>query len=216
MDRPEWIAVNPANPGEIYCTLTNNKDRGAAGKPPTDAANPRKNNLFGHIIHWLEDNNDPAATAFRWDIFALAGRPDATAPEHKNGRYQGDTFGSPDGLHYDANGILWIQTDISTSTLNRKEYADTGHNMMLASIPSTGEIKRFLTGPAGCEITGISFTADHRTLFVNIQHPGEPASELSDPAAPTAISRWPDGAQSGRPRSATVVIRKDDGGVIGL
>jgi secreted PhoX family phosphatase len=63
--------------------------------------------------------------------------------------------------------------------------------------------------------TGIVATPDGRSLFINIQHPGEPASERSDPAAPKAISTWPDGPAGGRPRAATVVIRKLDGGVIG-
>jgi secreted PhoX family phosphatase len=49
-------------------------------------------------------------------------------------------------------------------------------------------------------------------MFVNIQHPGEPPRERTDPAHPTAISAWPHG---GRPRAATVVIRKNDGGIIG-
>ena len=67
-------------------------------------------------------------------------------------------------------------------------------------------------GPAGCEITGVTSTPDLRTMFVNIQHPGENASERSDPNEPMKISKWPNGA---RPRSATVVVRRKDGGVIG-
>ena len=90
-----------------------------------------------------------------------------------------------------------------------------GNNQMLATIPETGETRRFLTGPNGCEVTGLAFTPDLKTMFVNIQHPGEPASERSDPGAPQASSSWPDGAQGGRPRAATVVIRREDGGVIG-
>ena len=72
-----------------------------------------------------------------------------------------------------------------------------------------------VTGPNGCEVTGVITTPDGRTMFVNIQHPGEAPSERSDPAKPTAFSSWPDGAGAGRPRSATIVIRKRDGGVIG-
>ena len=79
----------------------------------------------------------------------------------------------------------------------------------------TGEVRRFLTGPNGCEITGVINTPDGRTMFVNIQHPGETSSERNDPAKPKAVSSWPDGASGGRPRSATIVIRKNDGGVIG-
>jgi uncharacterized protein len=113
----------------------------------------------------------------------------------------------------DRRGVLWIETDVSTSTLNHGDYARLGNNMMLAADPTTGEVRRFLTGPGGCEITGVIATPDGRTMFVNIQHPGETASERSDPARPTAVSAWPNGA--GRPRSATIAIRKRDGGVIG-
>ena len=109
--------------------------------------------------------------------------------------------------------MLWIQTDVSTSALNRGDNARLGNNMMLAADPATGEVRHFLTGPRGCEITGVITTPDGRTMFVNIQHPGETPTERSDPARPTAVSAWPDGA--GRPRSATIVIRKRDGGVIG-
>ena len=96
---------------------------------------------------------------------------------------------------------------------------------MLACDPATGEVRHFLTGPVGCEITGIALTPDGRTMFVNIQHPGEPLTprndglELpnvhSDPADPTRYSNWPDFKPGGRPRSATVAIRKADGGQIG-
>lgn len=58
-------------------------------------------------------------------------------------------------------------------------------------------------------------TPDGRTLFINIQHPGEPLDDTvfaSDPGAPSRFSSWPFG---GRPRSATVGITRDDGGVIG-
>ena len=75
--------------------------------------------------------------------------------------------------------------------------------------------RTLLTGPNGCEITGVINTPDGRTMFVNIQHPGETSSERNDPAKPKAVSSWPDGVSGGRPRSATLVIRRNDGGVIG-
>ncbi len=213
MDRPEWIAVHPERPGELYCTLTNNSERGTDGKPGTDAVNPRARNVFGHIVRWNETGDDPTATTFGWDLFALAGNPELDGD--RKGTVKGDAFGSPDGLAFSSNGILWIQTDVSTSTINQKEYSGMGNNQMLACIPATGEVRRFLTGPRGCEITGIAFAPDNRSLFINIQHPGETSSERSDPARPKAVSSWPDGDAGGRPRSATVVIRKRDGGVIG-
>jgi secreted PhoX family phosphatase len=213
MDRPEWIAVHPRT-NEVYCTLTNNANRGTAAVPGLNAANPRSNNVFGHIIRWRETGNDPAALKFKWDLFVEAGdpqHPDAS----RRGNIKGDAFGSPDGLWFDDSGLLWIQTDVSSSTLNRNHYERMGNNQMLCADIRTGEVRRFLTGPRGSEVTGVIMTPDARTMFVNIQHPGESPSERSDPAKPHAYSTWPDGPSGGRPRSATVVIRKNDGGVIG-
>jgi uncharacterized protein len=215
MDRPEWMAVHP-HTGEVFATLTNNSQRGQQGRA-VDEANPRADNIMGHIIRWREGaakGSDAAATEFRWMQFALAGDPNAEQPAHR-GNIKGDMYGSPDGLTFDAGGLLWIQTDVSTSAMHQGPYKNMGNNMMLCADPFTGETKRFLTGPKGCEITGISFTSDRRTVFINIQHPGETASERSDPAAPQAVSHWPDGPKGGRPRSATVAIRRRDGGMVG-
>ena len=231
MDRPEWIAVNPTAAGEVYCTLTNNSGRTAA---TVDEANPRANNRYGHIIRWNEATGDTAALAFEWDVFVLAGDPAlaANAGTAQVGNINGDTFGSPDGLWFDKQGRLWIQTDISTSALGKGTsaggYVNMTNNMMLAADTVTGEIKRFLTGPKGCEVTGVITTPDGKTMFVNIQHPGEGASDNSNPADalyPNVISMWPSSQGYGfqgvagddklRPRSGTVVITRTDGGVIG-
>ncbi len=213
MDRPEWIAVHPGT-HEVYCTLTNNSQRGAKDRPGVDQANPRANNAFGQIIRWREMGGDPAALDFQWDLFAIAGDPQHPDVARR-GNIKGDAYGSPDGLWFDDSGLLWIQTDVSSSTLNKGHYERMGNNQMLAADVRTGETRRFLTGPNGSEITGVVMTPDRRTLFINIQHPGETASERSDPKKPQAVSTWPGGSSGGRPRSATVVIRKNDGGVIG-
>jgi secreted PhoX family phosphatase len=211
MDRPEWIDVD--HNGWVYCTLTNNSNRGMGKNPGTDAANPRAANSMGHIIRWKEDG-DFDGTRMRWNHFVLAGDPANTRAEAR-GNVQGDPFACPDGLWTDARGLLWIQTDMSTSAMGKGDLARMGNNMMLAADPATGEIRRFLTGPRGCEITGATSTPDGRTMFINIQHPGESPSERSDPADPGRYSTWPSGQPGARPRSATVVIRRRDGGVIG-
>lgn len=211
MDRPEWLAVD--RQGWVYCTLTNNSHRGAANQPAADAANPRANNTAGHIIRWKEQG-DFDGTAFEWNHFVLAGDP-ANERADARGNVKGDIFACPDGLTVDARGVLWIQTDMSTSAMGKGDLARMGNNMMLAADPRTGEVRRFLVGPVGCEITGATSTPDGRTLFVNIQHPGESPSERGDPARPRRFSNWPDQRPDGRPRSATVVIRKNDGGVVG-
>jgi len=211
MDRPEWIDIDQQ--GWVYCTLTNNSNRGGDKQPAVDAANPRANNTMGHIIRWKEDGDFDGAT-FQWNHFVLAGDP-ANGRAEAKGNVKGDAFSCPDGLWTDARGVLWIQTDMSTSAMGKGDLAKLGNNTMLAADPRTGEIRRFLTGPAGCEITGATATPDGRTMFINVQHPGESPSERSDPANPRRFSNWPDQNPAGRPRSATVVIRKNDGGLIG-
>jgi secreted PhoX family phosphatase len=214
MDRPEWIAIDPQ--GFVYCTLTNNSQRGQAGRPAPDGANPRAENTTGHIIRWKESADFDAET-FSWNHFVLAGDP-ANERAEARGNAKGQTgfkeFACPDGLWVDGRGMLWIQTDMSTREMGKGDLARLGHNVMLCADPVSGEIRRFLTGPAGCEITGATGTPDGRTMFINIQHPGEPADDRSEPNAVRAISNWPDHRPDGRPRSATVVIRKLDGGFI--
>jgi secreted PhoX family phosphatase len=195
MDRPEWGAVNPDS-GEVYFTLTNNSSRSE-----TDAANPRPANAYGHIIRWRELSKDHAGRRFAWNLFLLAGpETDSVGP---NGQplNADNRLASPDGLWFDGEGRLWIQTDMSGSQLRSGPF---GNNQMLVADPRTGELKRFLVGPLGAEVTGITATPDFRTLFVNIQHPGEGST------ADNLLSTWPDGPGK-RPRSATVIISRDDG-----
>ena len=143
-------------------------------------------------------------------------------------------FARPSNASGLVNPVLWIQTDDSAFT-------DQSNCMMLAAMPghvgdggprgitNTGadgsirsqttyvghapgaNLKRFLVGPKECEITGVDSTPDGRTLFVNIQHPGEDTD---------GASAWPasqtDASAVSRPRSATIVITRDDGGVVGL
>ena len=106
-------------------------------------------------------------------------------------------------------------TDISPSRLNKGEFQRFGNNQLLALDPASGTFRRFLTGPVGCEITGLVFTPDGRTAFLNIQHPGEIGGERTIPRSPSKYSNWPDYRRDGRPRSATIVIRRADGGIVG-
>ncbi|MGB7482376.1 MAG: PhoX family phosphatase [Castellaniella sp.] len=224
MDRPEWIAVHPRT-GEAYATLTNNADRGS-GKarwpdgpdhPGADAANPRDKNIYGHIVRWREEGGDPRGTSFQWDIFVLAGNPLRHAegdPRRGSAHISADnTFNSPDGLGFDAQGRLWILTDGNDK--NGGDYEGQGNNQMLVADPVSGELRRFLTGPRGCEVTGITWTPDQRFVFVNIQHPGDGPDLDQAQAEPLTVSTWPDGPAATRPRPATVVIWKKDGGAVG-
>lgn len=233
MDRPEWGAVDPMT-GAVYMTLTNNTTRSLAA---TDAANPRHyadrstsgtatwGNPNGHIIRWLETNGDPAASTFRWDIFLFGSRSSADrANVNVSGLTAENDFSSPDGMIFSqSTGICWINTDDgyytdvtncmtlaalpgfvgdgTAITINNTDAAGVTKQVRTnASYPLGGRLRRFLVGPIFCEMSGITESPDGRALFVNVMHPG---------------GHWPDGGTA-RPRSATVVITRNDGGLIGV
>ena len=203
MDCPEWVAVNPVS-AEAYCCLTNNKNRGvkpnAGGdETPVGGPNPRAENRYGQIVRWYPANEDHGDTAFAWDLYVMAGNPTVhdDAYAGSSNVHEGNLFNSPDGMQFDTTGMLWIQTDGKDS--NKGDFAGMGNNQMLVGDPVTGQIERFLTGPKGSEVTGLTWSADRRTLFVGIQHPDAP---------------FPDG--EGRlPRSAIVAVWRQDGAPVG-
>ena len=248
MDRPEWTGARPRIGGfdevEVYCTLTNNNRRGTttasvnaadgstsagSARPPVDAANPRQDNVYGHIIRWREAGKSVTATTFAWNLFAQAGDAATTKTAKPTNDYQGNIvdapngsadYGAPDGLWFDAFGRLWVQTDQVGD--GSGDWAQIGANVMVCCDPNTGETRRFLTSPNKCEVTGVTMTPDGKTMWVGIQHPGEDATA----ANPTQFSTWPQGQFAvesdgvtalppGRPRSSVLVITKNDGGVIG-
>lgn len=192
MDRPEWGAVDPVS-GEVYFTLTNNSER---LESQTNGANPVAGNTTGHIIRWTPAGDDHTSGSFDWDIFVFAGEQGTETVVDDQvivALTDDNIFNSPDGLWFDYNGRLWIQTDGSDD-------APYQNNMMLAANPVTREIKRFFVGPQGCEVTGVVTTPDSKTMFVNIQHPEKD---------------WPFGTEGDHPRDAVVIVTRDDGGVIG-
>ncbi|MEL6809054.1 MAG: PhoX family phosphatase [Pseudomonadota bacterium] len=206
MDRPEWIAVNPTAV-EGYCCLTNNRNRGVkpnAGGDDTSAngPNPREVNNYGQIVRWRPSGDNHASNTFDWDLYVMAGNP-----TNQEGAYKGSSninagnmFNSPDGMQFDTTGIMWIQTDGNDG--NEGEFEGMGNNQMLAGDPVTGEIRRFLTGPTGSEVTGLTWSSDRRTMFVGIQHPGDDDGD------------WPDHGGS-LARSAIVAVKRADGGLVG-
>ena len=198
-------------------------------------------NPNGHIIRFREDADTATATAFRWDIFLFGAEEDA-GDANLSGLSAKNSFSSPDGLWFSqATGICWIQTDDGAMTDESGcmmlaaipgEVGDGGkvtvkNRMVVNGVEQTGtqetfigatlgdaKLRRFLVAPPGAEVTGVTETPDGRTLFVNIQHPGE-----NTKAGGTPESVWPGNqgyGRPGRPRSATIVITREDGGVIGV
>ncbi|HHB1600700.1 TPA: PhoX family phosphatase, partial [Acinetobacter baumannii] len=239
MDRPEWCTVNPVN-GEIYVTLTNNSNRGSSY--PTDAANPRnytdikgkeeqqKGNVNGHIIRFKETDDKTTAETFKWDIYLFGAEASMASNINLSGLTDNNDLSSPDGMWFDPRGVLWIQTDDGA-------YTDVTNCMMLAALPgqigdgvtattSNGQqtlvgakvtdetLRRFLVGPKECEITGIAITPDHKAIFINVQHPGEKSKKYDAPTSNWPATQKDPNNKTARPRSATVVITRKDGGVI--
>ncbi len=201
-------------------------------------------NPNGHIIRFKEIDKRSTALGFAWDIFLFGAEEDA-GDANMSGLTANNSFSSPDGLWFSqTTGICWIQTDDGAFTDETNcmllaaipgQVGDGGkvtvkNKMMVNGAEQTGtqetfisaalgeaKLRRFLVAPKGAEVTGITEADGGRTLFVNIQHPGELSAPLS--SGKPLESLWPGNqgvGPQGRPRSATIVISRQDGGVIGL
>lgn len=198
-------------------------------------------NVHGHIVRIKETGGEPNATTFNWDVY-LFGAESAASPTFVNLSNLTDDqdFSSPDGLVFSkATGICWIQTDDGAYTdvtncmmlagvpgtvgdggaVTLNYNSTTSVTTQMGKKPTESTLKRFLVGPSQCEITGLAETPDGKVMFINVQHPGDDSNNIADPV--TFGSHWPGnsgygpGASLARPRSATVMITKNDGGRIG-
>ena len=205
-------------------------------------------NINGHIVRMREANDDGAATSFTWDIYLFGAQANANAATvNLSGLTNDQDFSSPDGLWFSPKtGFAFIQTDDgaytdatncmmligrpgqvgdgTTPTLSytKADGSAVSIQTRMGAKPTATTLRRFLVGPVDCEITGCTETPDGKTIFINIQHPGEAISkaDIADPSK--YLSHWPandgygaGGVTTARPRSATLVITKNDGGLIG-
>jgi hypothetical protein len=201
-------------------------------------------NVNGHVLRMKEGAAGSAATSFTWDIYVFGAQADADTSLVNLSNLTGDQdMSSPDGLVFSpSTGIMWIQTDdggytdvtncmmlaaipgtvgdgaARTLTHTKADTSTLDVTTYVGKAPTATTLKRFLVGTPGCEITGLCETPDGKAMFVNIQHPGEGTAQanIGDPSL--YQSQWPSIAGYGagqRPRSATIVITKNDGGRIG-
>jgi secreted PhoX family phosphatase len=223
LDRPEDVAVDPDTQA-VYLSCTQNTLRGGArtsfaGREldsGPDHANPRAPNPGGHILEFVEQGDDAAATRFYWEPFILAGRPTrenlATSLVELATRSSPDVtyfggyphadeisaFTNPDNLICDRRGNIWIVTD-------GMQPGGTNDGCFVCPMrgESRGAVHQFMSGPVGCEICGCEVGADGRSLYLTVQHPGSGGSV----EAPR--SHWPDGGDA-IARSSLIVITPDD------
>ncbi|ART49121.1 PhoX family protein [Acidovorax carolinensis] len=228
-------SVNPAS-GQYLPDAAN--PRAYTDMKGTSAQNGNPN---GHLVRLKEGSS---VSSFSWDVYLFGAEAGADKALVNISALTADQdFSSPDGLVFSkATGICWIQTDdgaytdvtncmmlaavpgqVGDGAKKTLSYTKADGSKLdivtpvgKAATPDT--LKRFLVGPKACEITGLAETPDGKAIFVNIQHPGE-TTKMADIADPTKYtSQWPSNAGYGagkRPRSATIVITKNDGGKIG-
>nr|WP_202122264.1 PhoX family protein [Streptomyces sp. BA2] len=203
MDRPEDIEPSP-HTGKVYVALTNNSDRGKAGKAGADEANPRNLNKHGQILELTERYNRPESTTFAWSLFLVAGDPEDPAtyfagfPKDKV-----SPISCPDNVAFDPHGNLWISTD------GNQLGSHDGLFGVATKGDRRGELKQFLTMPKGAETCGP--LVQDRRVIVSVQHPGEiDGASVEKPA-----SAWPDGPGK-LVRPAVVSVWRKDGSDIGV
>lgn len=241
MDRPEDVEAPVDHEwrghGMALIVCTNNRTESFAhpgnprrGDAQSDATIQQPNHT-GHIIRIDEADGDHAARRFTWDVFVLAGDPDAGADFTLPGgiaadvsvsldgapTFSGAAFMCPDNICFDTAMNVWIATDGSPSIA-----PDCNDSVLATPVVANGArtVKRFLVGPVGAEICGPTFSLDERAFLCAIQHPGEsdvgdtPVRELRWVRGQRPPSHFPDGGDSW-PRSAVVVVTRDDGGRVG-
>ncbi|QQQ76398.1 PhoX family phosphatase [Saccharothrix sp. 6-C] len=201
MDRPEDVEPNPRN-RRVYAALTNNTDRGKAGKEGPTEPNPRPNNRHGHVLELEERRGDNTATSFSWKLLLVCGDP-ASADTYFGGydKTQVSPISCPDNVAFDARGNLWISTDGNALKSNDGLFA------VPVEGPYRGRVKQFLTVPKGAETCGPVVEDDF--VLVSVQHPGE----IDGASAANPLSHWPDGGTS-QPRPSVVAVWKQDKGRI--
>lgn len=207
MDRPEDVQPN-AMTGKVYCMLTNNTRRKEGDE---NAANPRANNAFGHIIEISETDGDFASTKSTWEILLKCGDPSVAdvGASFSSATTKDGWFGMPDNCAIDADGRLWVSTDGNSQKR-------TGRTDGLWAVDTEGDAratsKLFFRVPVGAEMCGPLFDPTGETVFLAVQHPGDEGLATYEQPA----TRWPDFRDDMPVRPAVVAVTKQGGGKIGM
>ncbi|WP_095202838.1 PhoX family protein [Mesorhizobium carmichaelinearum] len=215
MDRPEDIQPNGVN-GKVYVMLTNNSKRKA---DQVDAANPRAENAFGHIIEITETDGDFTATKGKWEVLLKCGDPSVAdvGATFSTATTANGWFGMPDNCAVDSAGRLWVATDGQGPKA-------TGRTDGLWAVDTEGAAratsKLFFRVPIGAEMCGPLFAPDDQTAFVAVQHPGDGGEDWDGFGRPSYYedpsTRWPDFKPDMPVRPSVVAITRQGGGKIAV
>jgi len=215
MDRPEDIQPNGVN-GKVYVMLTNNSKRKA---DQVDAANPRAENAFGHIIEITETDGDFTAAKGKWEVLLKCGDPSVAdvGATFSTATTAHGWFGMPDNCAVDSAGRLWVATDGQGPKA-------TGRTDGVWAVDTEGAAratsKLFFRVPIGAEMCGPLFAPDDRTAFVAVQHPGDGGEDWEGFGRPSYYedpsTRWPDFKSEMPVRPSVVAITRQGGGKIAV
>ncbi|MDQ6436231.1 PhoX family phosphatase [Mesorhizobium sp. LHD-90] len=215
MDRPEDVQPNGVN-GKVYVMLTNNTKRKS---DQVDAANPRAENAFGHIIEIAEDGGDFTATKGKWEVLLKCGDPSVAevGATFSTSTTANGWFGMPDNCAVDSAGRLWVSTDGQGPKA-------TGRTDGLWAVDTEGEAratsKLFFRVPVGAEMCGPLFTPDDQTAFVAVQHPADGGDDWEGFGRLSYYedlsTHWPDFKPDMPVRPSVVVITRQGGGKIAV
>lgn len=176
--RPEDTTFDPEQKA-LFVAFTSGGPGGDGGPDPQifQGPNGEMPYEYGWIMKIMEADDNPAAMQFRWVMVAVGGEL----------AQDGLGFANPDNLEIDAQGNLWMVTDMSTSKHNlaipnrsgvdlSKLRGIFGNNTAwyLPLIGTHGgKAFPFAMGPMDSELCGLCLHPSQKTLFLTVQHPGE-------------------------------------------
>ncbi|WP_127487921.1 PhoX family protein [Paenibacillus ehimensis] len=173
-DRPAGLAVH-AKSGALIAAFPNNIRHG---------------NIHGHLAQLAEQDGDAGAAAFDYEVVSNGGR--------------GSGYSSPGTLLFDDRSNLWVASDIPADKLNQGAYAPFRNNglyVVRTAGQDSAAAQLFASAPVEAAFTGPCFTADERTLFLSVSHPGQATVPTGKPT-----SLWPHRSGDSGPRPSVVAI----------
>ena len=195
--------------GDVYVTLTNGTQR-RQRRQPADPEPVRPHRPAG-----ASATATTPRTTFDWDIFVLAGDPAYDPTVHVNeatSSARPTDSGSTTTAGCGSRPTSQLVAEPGRSRLRpHRQQRDAGRR------PRDRRDPALPRRPARLRDHRRDTTPDQTTMFVNVQHPGETTDVLghADAGESSAGQQLARLRSRGRPRSATVAIRKIGGGKIG-
>ncbi len=215
MDRPEDVDVNLVS-GKVYVVLTNNAKRKA---DQVDAANPRAENKFGHIIEITPAGGDHTAPTFTWEILLRCGDPSIAevGAAFNPATSKDGWFGMPDNVALDLHGTAVGGHGRKHSLAHRTRRRHLGAwRRKGPAAPRRAVSSRCRAGAEMCALPHAGSRDVLRRRAASRARPtaDDPNAEPAHFDAPS--TRWPNFKDGVPPRPSIVAITRKGGGKIAV